>query len=525
MVTSPDRDPLPVRPVWIVGVLGHRRLGDPTSLGARIEEQLRQLASAIAAAGGELHVYVSAAAGTDLLTIRAARVLGLPVHILLPLDEAEFLKDFAEAPEWLPEARAALAEARAHPQRDSVQVATTTGQRPGCYFDTDARIVEGSDVVVAVWNGTAATGLGGTGQTVPLAQARGRPVLRIDPATLQVERIGFPSDAWPAADETWEWLLAKEAAARQHGDEDATTVPLKSLRARLSAIAYQDSASFRSKALRTLQVTAVAGMFGLVNCLLTGRVNWLIPLAIAVSQSVLLLWASVIKSHLKHRKVNDDWIRARMGTEIWRGIAATYPAAGAMHPIAGQLLPQWRRFAVTVGIARQRRDPPLDLSRPVDLERFKSGYQERLNAQVAHFEKQRDRSKQRTQRLPVVARNCTRLAPWFVGLAILLRASDQALSPYLGPDWANSLGALVFTAILPAALPLGAATATALVSKFDHDRRASRYDEMLVLLRPLLAELPHLHTADSVRAFVERCEELFLKENMEWAAAQTHVEI
>jgi len=525
MVAPPGCDSPPVRPVWIVGVLGHRRLDDPATLGPRIEEQLRGLAMAVAARGGETHVYVSAAAGTDLLAIRAARSLGLPVHILLPLDEAEFLEDFAEFQAWRDEARAALAEARAHPRRDSVQVAPTTGQRPSCYFDTDARIVEGADVIVAVWNGTAAIGLGGTGQTVPLAQALGKPMLRIDPATAQVERSGFGPGEWPPPDEKWEWLQVSAAVAQlPPGVRKTEAASLQNLKARLSAIAQQDSSDFRRKALRALHVTATAGILGLVNLLLTGRVHWTIPLTITVAQSVLLVWTKVIKSHLKRSKINDDWIQARLGAEVWRGVVATYPAAGGMHPIAGRRLPEWRRFAVSVGIASQRLDRPLDLSLPVDLEEFKSGYVERLKAQIAHFEQQRDRSKQRTHRLLTVAHFCFVLSPWSVGLAILIRAAGK-VTILSSPGAMSSLGILVFTAVLPAALPLGAATATALVENFDHDRRANRYDEMLTLLRRRLAELPHLHTADSVCAFVERCEDSLLQESIEWVAAQKHIAI
>jgi len=526
MVTPPGCDPPPVRPVWIVGVLGHRRLDDPATLGARIEEQLRGLATAVAARGGETHAYVSAAAGTDLLAIRAARSLGLPVHILLPLDEAEFLEDFAEFPAWRDEARAALAEARAHPRRDSVQVAPTTGQRPSCYFDADARIVEGADVIVAVWNGTAAAGLGGTGQTVPLARALGKPILRIDPATGQAERSGFPPGEWPPRDEKWDWLQARTAVAPlPPGSRETEAASLQGLKARLSAIARWDSSNFRRKALLALQVTATAGVLGLVNLLLTGRVHWTIPLAITGAQSVLLVWTKVIKSHLKRSKVNDDWIQARLGAELWRGVVATYPAAGGMHPIAGRRLPEWRRFAVSVGIASQKLDRPLDLSQPGDLEEFKSGYVERLQAQIAHFEQQRDRSQLRTHRLLIVAHYCFLLAPWSVGLALLIRAAGKITILVPSPDAMSSLGVLVFTAVLPAALPLGAATATALVENFDHDRRANRYDEMPTLLRRRLAELPHLHTADSVRAFVERCEESLLKESIEWVAAQQHIAI
>ncbi len=525
MATALGCDPPLVRPVWIVGVLGHRRIEDPAAIGARIEEQLRGLATAVAARGGNLGVYASAAAGTDLLAIRAARALGLPIHILLPLEEEEFLRDFAEFPEWRDEARAVLAGARAHPQRDSVRVAPTTGRRPGCYFDADARIVEGADVVLAVWNGTEAAGLGGTGQTVPLARALGKPVLRIDPATGQAERLGFPPGEWPSADAKWDWLQAREAVAQLPNGDPAAATPLQNLKARLSAIAQQDSSDFRRQALRALQATAAAGMLGLVNCLLTGRVHWAIPLAITVGQSGLLIWTKVIKSRLKRSKINDDWIQARLGAEIWRGIVATCPVAGEMHPIAGRLLPEWRRFAVTVGLASHQLGAPPDLLLPADLGKFKTSYAGRLEAQIVHYEQQRDRSKQRTRRLPIVAHYCFMLAPWSVGLALLVRAAGRITVLCPSPDWMSSLGVLVFTAVLPAALPLGAATATALVENFDHDRRASRYDEMVTVLRRRLAELPHLHTADSVCAFVERCEETLLIENIEWAAAQKHVEL
>jgi len=523
MASSPHTDPLPLRPVWIAGVLGHRRLDDLPKLGACLAEQLRVLAAAAAARGGELHVYLSAAAGTDLLAIRAARALGLSVHILLPLDEEEFLEDFAGLPDWGAEARAALAEARAHPRRDSVEVAPTTGRRPGCYFDAAARIVEGADVVVAIWNGAAAAGVGGTGQTVPLARALGKPILRIDPATAGVERSGFPPETWPPADEKWDWLQAAAAAPADGGE--TAEAPLPGIKARLSAIARQDSSDFRRRALLALQVTTVAGLLGLVNCLLTGRVAWTIPLAVTVAQSVLLVWIKVVKARLKRSRVNDDWIQARLGAEVWRGVVATHPIAGGLHPVAGRLLPEWRRFAVTIGIASQQLDRPLDPSRPTDLEQFKSGYAGRLQAQLAHFEQQRDRSRRRTRWLPVVARACFLLAPLSVGLAILLRTAGKFSLLSLNPDRMNSLGILIFTAVLPAALPLGAATATALVENFDHDRRASRYDEMVAWLRRSLAELPHLQTADSVRAFVDRCEESLLRENLEWAAAQKHVEI
>jgi len=117
MAGSIEAEPI-LRAVWIVGVLGHRRLADPAGVESVLEQELRALSAGALARGGEIHLMASVAAGTDLLAIRAARRLGLPVHLVLPLAEEDFLEDFACHPEALPEAKAALAGARGNLERD-----------------------------------------------------------------------------------------------------------------------------------------------------------------------------------------------------------------------------------------------------------------------------------------------------------------------------------------------------------------------------------------------------------------------
>jgi hypothetical protein len=208
--SAPGRDHIPaepgpaesllLRPVWIVGVLGHRTLAQPAAVEAVFERELRGILAAAARHSGELHVQTSAAAGTDLLAIRVARRLGLPVHVLLPLKEEEFFQDFAGHAAELAEAQAALAEARANRHRDSVRVALTTVSRPACYFDTDIRIVETSDLLT-VWNGAGTDQLGGTGQIASLARALGKPSVFIHPDTLTVTTESYDPTAWPPTDE------------------------------------------------------------------------------------------------------------------------------------------------------------------------------------------------------------------------------------------------------------------------------------------------------------------------------------
>lgn len=57
------------------------------------------------------------------------------------------------------------------------------------YFAAGKYIVDHSDLVVAVWDGQLAEGLGGTGDIVAHARLRGKPVLHLDPIRLVVTHL------------------------------------------------------------------------------------------------------------------------------------------------------------------------------------------------------------------------------------------------------------------------------------------------------------------------------------------------
>ena len=42
---------------------------------------------------------------------------------------------------------------------------------PGCYYDAGVMLVEGSDALLAVWDGLPAKGVGGTGDSCDFARA------------------------------------------------------------------------------------------------------------------------------------------------------------------------------------------------------------------------------------------------------------------------------------------------------------------------------------------------------------------
>lgn len=57
------------------------------------------------------------------------------------------------------------------------------------FYEAGKHIVNSSDMVVAIWNGQPAKGLGGTGDIVKYAQSINRTILHINPITRAVVRL------------------------------------------------------------------------------------------------------------------------------------------------------------------------------------------------------------------------------------------------------------------------------------------------------------------------------------------------
>jgi len=497
-----------LRAVWIVGVLGHRRLSDPAGVETALEREFRSLAAAAKARGGEIQVLVSVAAGTDLVAIRVARRLGLPVHLLLPLAEEEFLTDFAGQPEVLAEVQAAIAEVRAHLDRDSVNIALTRGGRPECYFDTDVRLVESADVLLAVWDGQTTDNLGGTGQIVALGSAQKKPLVVIHPTRHTVTVENFEPQTWPPFDAQWNWIVEEEIVAPAPGcTSDLERANL--IRARLSKEARSDAFDFRKVAQLLIILSALGGLIGMTHGILAGRNPGHVVTVLQAVQFVLSLWALRERRRFTRAALVVKWTNARIGAEICRGLEAGLPFTDPLRPIAGNVMPEWRRFAVSFGILTNRHRQSRFARQPDPLIAFRDEYgRERLENQEQYFAKELIKSSRRARRLPNIAKYCAQATPLFVAVAMLNRVAKL--------NWAANPWGLIVVTVLPAMLPIVAAVSDGLVSTFDHKRRSDRFKDTAHSLRLLRAELAHLRTEDSIRNLVDRAERLLLIEHLEW---------
>lgn len=150
-----------------IGITGHQRI--PSSARRFIEERVRDF---LTEAGTDLVGISALAAGADQLFAREVIALGGSLHVVVPATGYE--ETFSAAKRISYErllSRAATVERLPYP---------TPSEE--AFLGAGERVVQLSDLLVAVWNGLPAQGKGGTGDVVSYAQKRGVPVRIVWPS-------------------------------------------------------------------------------------------------------------------------------------------------------------------------------------------------------------------------------------------------------------------------------------------------------------------------------------------------------
>ena len=144
-----------------LGVTGHRAFDDVEGVTDAVDDVLDRY-------DGDLEVRSSLAEGADRLVVeRARRRPGTRLVAVLPLPPDDYEDDFDGT---VDEFRALLDSA------DRVEVVDPQPTREAAYERAGHVVVDGSDVLVALWDGAASRGQGGTAEIVEYARARGVPV-------------------------------------------------------------------------------------------------------------------------------------------------------------------------------------------------------------------------------------------------------------------------------------------------------------------------------------------------------------
>ena len=120
------------------------------------------------------------AAGADQLFAQVILDCHGSFHVIVPCEKYAEAFDKSGGREY----------ERLLPQAASTEVLSRTPCSEGTYFAAGKHVVDVSEMMIAVWNGQTAAGLGGTADIVEYARSRGKPYAHVNP--VKRETICFP---------------------------------------------------------------------------------------------------------------------------------------------------------------------------------------------------------------------------------------------------------------------------------------------------------------------------------------------
>lgn len=156
-----------------IGITGHQHLNDATAW-KWVEGVIR---SELLALSPPLVGITSLAIGADQLLARLVLALGGQIHAILPyqdIDRSFMLDD--------------LHTFRKLVDKAEIEVLNTPGTDQDAYLAAGLRVVDLSELLMAVWDDQPAEGKGGTADVVAYAERKGVPLIYINPVTRSVKR-------------------------------------------------------------------------------------------------------------------------------------------------------------------------------------------------------------------------------------------------------------------------------------------------------------------------------------------------
>lgn len=138
-----------------IGITGHLSLQNPDLIGASIQQILNILAKKYP--NKQLSFYSPASPGADLLSTKIALELSIPLFVILPFNQDEYLLPFSIEDRKLFLQYLNKAEG-------IIQLSET--KQDDVYQKLGEYLVQNMDVLIAIWNGQEARGPGGTGDVV-----------------------------------------------------------------------------------------------------------------------------------------------------------------------------------------------------------------------------------------------------------------------------------------------------------------------------------------------------------------------
>lgn len=518
-----------MKPAWIVGFSGHRNLLHPDRVRAGIHVALSRCRQLVDEGGGQLHLYVSAAYGADLLAISVAEELGLPVHLVLPkpvvmLDDGSasrvegFASDFTNASgqfladEW-EKALGFIRKAERGEKGWTYRLVSGSQVEPECYYDAGVQMMEAADFFLAVWDGEAARGLGGTAEMVEQATVSAMPWMHVHASSGHLQEHGF--DGFSIESDEGHRLMK--------------SLPLEMSRStreqflHLDGLANQHSHAFRNTVVKGIWINAAATLTAAVAALLQGTslaaAQWIAALALFEWILVVIAWVRI--KRLSRGQVHAHWMRSRFAVELMRAMFGSHRLLDPLHPPVARHKLEWQRFAITAGLQLATEEV-----RKSTWQQERDAYvADRLDdprtGQIPHFLAKQKEAAPVFDRLTKLHKRVSYAAVIFVFGAFLYKGTHAVLGTFYQsgltpPPGLPTIAVVVFFRFFPIALPLIAGVAMALRNAKDSGRRKIRYLELSTRLTRVREQLLRLRTESSCRRCVGIIEEVLLDELIEW---------
>jgi hypothetical protein len=164
-----------------VGITGHRSLPDETMWAWTAREIDAVLAEQTATGAAALVGVTGLAAGADSVFADVVLDRDGALHVVLAF--AGFERSLGTSAE-----RAHYAELLG--RAVTVETLERVGSDEDAYLAEGRRVVALSELLLAVWDGEPARGVGGTGDVVDHALRTGTPVVHLDPFRRSVDHLG-----------------------------------------------------------------------------------------------------------------------------------------------------------------------------------------------------------------------------------------------------------------------------------------------------------------------------------------------
>jgi hypothetical protein len=504
------------QPEFVLGFAGHRRLSDEEGLRSSIRSCLLRFSQEAALRGGRLNAYCSVCYGADLLFAECAHELGLPVHLLLakplPTTLEEFptdgiAEDFKgrdgqgdQVADWR-RALVIIRRALAAENGGSLRVANQDSGEPGCYYDASVMLVEGSDALLAVWDGAPAKGIGGTGDACEFARATGKPVFVLSPVADEAAtqalglRPDFHSVHLPST-----ILLLTQRKERESSQD---------LFFRLDAEAFSLGTAFRERLSRSTKFFFYATLLGAA----TSTIPWALPLLmfIMVVKAVFTGTAWFIQRGNRRDRAQARWLELRFASEIARGLKAARDFNDPLHLPIGRHRPEWALFARTLALEIRREHPPRDWQ--VGRDEYVADH---LEAQANYFRSKQAAAAEECSRLRRLGTFAAQMAPCIV-LAGLLHMGVQRL-PIGQTEFLQANRALLNHVLdfLSLVAPLTAGYLSSMRQGSSANRRSLHYGDLSDRLAGLALRIRMIRTEASARRLVGESEGILTEEQLEW---------